>query len=605
MNGGEVKFTFKGDDNDLTKKTSGLTSKMGGLAKGIGGAFVKGALVAGGALTGLVGASVKMYADMEQNVGGVETLFKNSADTVIANAKKAYETAGMSANTYMETVTSFSASLLQSLGGDTAKAAKVADMAIIDMSDNANKMGTDISMIQSAYQGFAKQNYTMLDNLKLGYGGTKTEMERLLADASKISGVKYDISNLNDVYQAIHVIQGELGITGTTAKEATETITGSVNSAKSAFENFLSGAGNIDDVVDTFVIAGTNISNAIVEMAPKIVSGLVQLVNGLIPQIVPLLQNLLPVIINGVMTLIQGLITALPTILNALMALVPQIVSLLAQMLPQILQALITGAILIINALAEQLPTLIPQIIDAILSMIPVLIDNLPLFIEAGLQLIIGLLSGIIQATPKLISYIPKIVWSIIKVIAKLPILLAKQGFNAIISLAQAIVNNIFKVVNGAKNLGTKVVNTIKNLLKPGALLNVGKNLVQGLWNGINNAKDWVLGKIKGFGSSVIKGIKGIFGIKSPSKVMFEIGGYLDKGFINGILSMQDDIDKSITGAFDLSPSLYGTASNHFSPNVNVVVNNNYKQDPLGQMVKEVKTYSGGAKNDYSYGAGV
>lgn len=442
-------------------------------------------------------------------------------------------------------------------------------------------------------------------NLKLGYGGTKGEMERLLADASKISGIKYDISNLNDVYQAIHVIQGELGITGTTAKEATETITGSVSSAKSAFENFLSGAGTIDDVVDTFVVAGTNISNAIIKMAPKIVEGIVQLINGLIPQIVPLLQQLLPVIINGVMTLIQGLITALPTILNALMALVPQVVSLIAKMLPQILQALITGAILIINALAQQLPTLIPQIIDAILSMIPVLIDNLPLFIEAGLQLIIGLLSGIIQATPKLISYIPKIVWSIVKVIAKLPILLAKQGFNMIISLAQAIVNNIFKVVNGAKNLGTKVVNTIKNLLKPGALVSVGKNLVTGLWNGLNSAKDWVLGKIKGFGSSIIKGIKGIFGVHSPSTVMFSIGGYLDKGFINGILSMQDDIDKTITGAFDLSPSLYGTASNHFSPNVNVTVNSTYKQDPLGQMVRDVKTYSGGAKNDYSYGAGV
>lgn len=161
MNGGEVKFTFKGDDNDLTKKTNGLTSKLGGIGKTIGGAFAKGAVVAGGALTGLVGASVKMYADMEQNVGGVETLFKNSANTVIANAKKAYQTAGMSANTYMETVTSFSASLLQSVGGDTAKAAKVADMAIIDMSDNANKMGTSMEAIQNAYQGFAKQNYTI------------------------------------------------------------------------------------------------------------------------------------------------------------------------------------------------------------------------------------------------------------------------------------------------------------------------------------------------------------------------------------------------------------------------------------------------------------
>ena len=168
MNGGEVKFTFKGDDTDLTKKTNNIGSKLGNIGKSIGTGFLKGAAVAGGAMVGMVGASVKAYADMEQNIGGVETLFKNSAKDVIANSKKAYETAGMSANAYMETVTSFSASLLQSLGGDTKKAAAYADQAVIDMSDNANKMGTDMSLIQNAYQGFAKSNYTMLDNLKLG-----------------------------------------------------------------------------------------------------------------------------------------------------------------------------------------------------------------------------------------------------------------------------------------------------------------------------------------------------------------------------------------------------------------------------------------------------
>lgn len=605
MNGGEVKFTFKGDDNDLTKKTNGLTSKLGGVGKTIGGAFVKGAVVAGGALTGLVGASVKMYADMEQNVGGVETLFKNSANTVIANAKKAYQTAGMSANTYMETVTSFSASLLQSVGGDTAKAAKVADMAIIDMSDNANKMGTSMEAIQNAYQGFAKQNYTMLDNLKLGYGGTKTEMERLLADASKISGIKYDINNLNDVYQAIHVIQGELGITGTTAKEASETISGSVTSAKSAFENFLSGAGSIDAVVDSFVVAGNNIGKAVIQMAPKIISGIVQLINGLIPQMVPMIKKLLPVVIQGVMSLIQGLVSALPTILNALMAILPQTVSMITRMLPQILQALIKGAILIVNALATQLPVLIPQIIDAILAMIPILIDNLPLFIQAGYKLIIGLLSGIIQSIPRVLAYIPKIVKSIVNYFKSLPGTLWNIAKNAVTQLGKAFVNNASSIVSKVKNLGSKVVNGIKNILKPSTLLSVGKNLITGLWNGIANAKDWVISKIKGLGSTIIKSIKSIFGVKSPSRVMFAIGGYLDQGFINGIMSMQNDIDKAVTGTFDLSPSLYGTASNHFSPNVNVTVVNNQKQDRLGQFVNDVKTFAGGAKNDHNYGTGV
>ena len=192
---------------------------------------------AAGVVKNIGAAAIQSYGEYEQLVGGVETLFKGSADTVQEYAANAYKTSGLSANDYMETATSFAASLLQSLGGDTEKAAQVTEMAINDMSDNANKMGTDMSAIQYAYQGFAKQNYTMLDNLKLGYGGTKKEMERLLADATKISGVKYDISNLNDVYQAIHVIQENLGITGTTALEAATTIQGSAAMMKAAWQN--------------------------------------------------------------------------------------------------------------------------------------------------------------------------------------------------------------------------------------------------------------------------------------------------------------------------------------------------------------------------------
>lgn len=234
---GSLKFDTKIDADGFN---SGI-SKISGAAK-------KGLAITAGAVVGVsaaLGAMTKQSLDsvskLEQNVGGVETLFKKSSKTVIDNANKAYKTAGMSANEYMQNVTSFSASLLQSCAKDTSKAAKVADMAMIDMSDNANKMGTNMVDIQNAYQGFAKQNYTMLDNLKLGYGGTKSEMERLLADASKLSGVKYDISNLADVYNAIHVIQKELGITGTTSKEAATTIEGSMNSAKAAYDNFLNG----------------------------------------------------------------------------------------------------------------------------------------------------------------------------------------------------------------------------------------------------------------------------------------------------------------------------------------------------------------------------
>ena len=240
----------------------------------------------GAALGALVTAGVKSYADLEQSIGGVETLFGDNADKVIKNAEKAYKTAGISANEYMQTVTSFSASLLQSLGGDTEKAADVADMALRDMADNANKFGTDMSSIQNAYQGFAKQNYTMLDNLKLGYGGTKKEMERLLKDAQKFSGVKYDINNLNDVYEAIHVIQEEMGVTGTTAQEASETIAGSVASMKAAYSNFLNGSGSPEDLADSMITAFNNIAKSVEKLAPKILNGIVDVAKKILPTVI-------------------------------------------------------------------------------------------------------------------------------------------------------------------------------------------------------------------------------------------------------------------------------------------------------------------------------
>lgn len=562
MNGGEVIFKFKGDDKDLEKKTNGVAGKLKASTIAIGNLMSSAIEKVGSSLLGLGKDALQGVADLEQNIGGVETLFKDSADTVIENSKKAYMTAGIDANKYMEQITSFSASLLQSLGGDTAEAAKVGDMAIQDMADNSNKFGTAIENIQNAYQGFAKQNYTMLDNLKLGYGGTKTEMERLLSDAEKISGVHYDISNLNDVFNAIHVIQGELDVTGTTAKEASTTISGSINSAKSAFSNFLSGAGGIEEVISTFTTAGTNISNAIIKMAPQIITGLTTLLNNLIPLIGPLLQAVLPALIQGTSTLIMGLVQALPGIIQILMGMLPTIIQELANMLPVILTSLIQGLVMIIQALAEQLPTLIPVIIDAILSTIPILIDNLPLFIEAGFKLLGGLIAGILNA---------------------IPILLAR---------AQEIVVDVIEYFKGM----------------PRMMWDCGKNLIQGLWNGIKSAKDWVLDKIAGIGNSIMKKIKGIFGVHSPSTEFAWIGKMNMVGLEKGMEDMKGQVNSTVGGMFDdmfsLSPSLYGSSSTNLSPQVNVVVNNNMEQDPLGQMVNNIKTFSGGSKNDYNYGMG-
>lgn len=562
MNGGEVIFKFKGDDKDLEKKTNGVTGKLKASTVALGNLMSSAIEKVGSSLLGLGKDALQGVADLEQNIGGVETLFKDSADTVIENSKKAYTTAGIDANKYMEQITSFSASLLQSLGGDTAEAAKVGDMAIQDMADNSNKFGTAIENIQNAYQGFAKQNYTMLDNLKLGYGGTKTEMERLLADAEKISGVKYDISNLNDVFNAIHVIQEELDVTGTTAKEASTTISGSINSAKSAFSNFLSGAGGIEEVISTFTTAGTNISNAIVKMAPQIITGLTTLLNNLVPLIGPLLQAILPALIQGTSTLIMGLVQALPGIIQILMGMLPTIIQELANMLPVILTSLIQGLVMIIQELAKQLPILIPVIIDAILSTIPMLIDNLPLFIEAGFKLLGGLIAGILNA---------------------LPVLLMR---------ANEIVVDLVEYFKGM----------------PKMMWDCGKNLIQGLWNGIKSAKDWVLDKIAGIGNSIMKKIKGIFGIHSPSTEFAWVGKMNMLGLEKGMEDMKGQVNSTVGGMFDdmfsLSPSLYGSSSTNLSPQINVVVNNNMEQDPLGQMVNNIKTFSGGSKNDYNYGMG-
>ena len=263
---GSLTYDTKIDKKGFEKGLSSLENATNKVTKGI----ITAVGAATTAIAGIGMASIKSYADLEQNIGGVETLFKTSADKVIKNAESAYKTAGMSANEYMSTVTGFSASLLQSLGGDTEKAADVANMALIDMSDNANKMGTFMESIQYAYQGFAKQNYTMLDNLKLGYGGTKEEMQRLLADAQKLTGIKYDITSLNDVFQAIHVIQENLEITGTTAKEAEDTISGSISSMKSAWDNFLNGSGTFDQFVDAAKVALKNIATAVSEQLPRI-----------------------------------------------------------------------------------------------------------------------------------------------------------------------------------------------------------------------------------------------------------------------------------------------------------------------------------------------
>lgn len=376
----------------------------------------------------IVKSSASAYADYEQNIGGVETLFKDNADTIVKYASEAYKTAGISANDYMQNVTSFSASLLQGLGGDTAQAAKIANEAMVDMSDNANKMGTDISSIQNAYQGFAKQNYTMLDNLKLGYGGTQSEMARLINDSGVLGdSIKVNEKTVNSVsfdkmIEAIHKVQTDLDITGTTSKEAATTVSGSLGSVKAAWANLMAGMGDknadlknlIKEMVSTVKTFAKNImpvikqalsgvTTLISELAPDIAAELPQLVSDLLPQLIEagtqIFQALVKGISDNIGMITQTAITAITIIATALIQNAGPLVQSLATIITTIAQALPTILPGLISAIVEQIPTVIqavleclPAIIDGAIQIVTALakalVDNIDLIIDGAVQII-------------------------------------------------------------------------------------------------------------------------------------------------------------------------------------------------------------------------
>lgn len=376
----------------------------------------------------IVKSSASAYADYEQNIGGVETLFKDNADTIVKYASEAYKTAGISANDYMQNVTSFSASLLQGLGGDTAQAAEIANEAMVDMSDNANKFGTDISSIQNAYQGFAKQNYTMLDNLKLGYGGTQAEMARLINDSGVLGdSIKVDEKTVNSVsfdkmIEAIHKVQTDLDITGTTSKEAATTVSGSLGSVKAAWANLMAGMGDknadlknlIKEMVSTVKTFAKNIlpvikqalsgvTTLISELAPDIAAELPQLVSDLLPQLIEagtqIFQALVKGISDNIGTITQAAISAITTIATALIQNTGPLVQALATIITTIAQALPTILPDLISAIVEQIPTVIQAVIDCMPAIIDgtiqivtaiaeALVDNIDLIIDGAVQII-------------------------------------------------------------------------------------------------------------------------------------------------------------------------------------------------------------------------
>lgn len=588
---GSLKF-----DTEISEKgfNSGV-KKLGSIAKG-------GLAVIGGAATGVATAfgvmtkkALDSYASLEQNIGGVETLFKNSSQSVIDNAKRAYKTAGLSANAYMETVTSFSASLLQSLGGDTKKAADYADRAIIDMSDNANKMGTSMELIQNAYQGFAKQNYTMLDNLKLGYGGTKEEMQRLVQDASKMIDVQKELGltvdgsslSFGNIVNAISVMQKHMGIAGTTSKEASETISGSVSAMKGAFDNFLNGTGSPKELAETMVTAGKNVIKGLSEIVPRLLETLPEVKNLIQENLVQAfsgdtVQRMVESGKNIVMSLLTGMLDSVSNILPVALSLIQFIAEAITTNVPillqkgyEILQNLINGFVEAIpealpkildfiqgigDKLAEAAPVMIQKgfellqkLVEGIVTAIPILVarvpeiistfanvinDNFPTILAKGVQLIGQLVMGIIQAIPTIIANIPKIISAIVDTI------MAFQWMSLGKNIITFFKNGIMSMVGAVKSAGTNVFNAIKNAIVnlPSTLGNLGKSAIHNLSSTIRGlASSAKMAALK-VASAVESAI-----LKLPQK-MLSIGKNIVKGLWNGISNMTGWIADKVMG---------------------------------------------------------
>ena len=471
----------EGIQGKITEALGGEPAAAGDAAGQSLGAQLVGTLkkvIAAAGIGKIISESINLGGALQQSLGGVETLFKDSADTVKAYAAQAYKTVGLSANDYMEQTTSFAASLLSSVSQDTQAAADLANMAMVDMADNSNKMGTSMQDIQNAYQGFAKQNYTMLDNLKLGYGGTQAEMQRLLKDAEKISGVHYDLGNLADMYSAIHIIQQEMDITGTTAKEAATTLTGSFAAMKAAAENVLAdwstGADLTAPLQGLVETAQTFLVGNLLPMIGNVLAGIPELVYTLVPEILQSGTQL-------VTSLAEGFTQGIPDFLS--------------NALPQLLQ------------FTEELRA------------------NAGVFVDAGLNLITQLLNGLIAGLPDLIAYVPDIIINICGVINdNMPKILA-QGVSIIVQLIAGLVQTVPSLLANWK----KILEAVLSVISAINWLNIGKTILTGVANGVKSMGSSLLNAFKGGFSSALAWIKSL-----PSQAV-QWGKNLIQSFINGL----------------------------------------------------------------------
>lgn len=579
----------KGIKGSISNILSGESSDAGSKAGALAGSNLVGAvkgIIATAGLSAVVGKALTEGAALQQSIGGIETLYKDSSAKMIEYANQAYKTAGLSANAYMEQSTSFAASLVSSLGGDTAKAAEAANQAIIDMADNSNKMGTSLSSIQNAYAGFAKQNYTMLDNLKLGYGGTKTEMERLLADAQKLTGVKYDIGNLADVYSAIHVIQDNLDITGTTAREAASTFSGSMLAMQAAATNFLGKLTLGEDVKEevaaliettsTFLLDNAipmvgnmlaAIPPAIMQAAPMIgeaALGLIEDVSEQIfgyditsdlssfsDQIMDFLSLTIPEYaamgLDFILSLALGAMEGSGQLLDDIGFIVESILIGLENGVPQILDKGIEFITSLANGALQNAPAAITAIGNIVASILGFLLSNMPMLLQKGVELIGNLASGVIRNLPAILAAFGSVIANILATIARnLPAILGK-GIEILGNLAAGIIRGIPRAIATIPQLFSQFASGFRNF-DWGSL---GGQIIEGIKNGILGAAGRIAEAAREAASSAFNAAKSFLGIASPSKLFRDqIGKNMALGMAEGFdrYSPEVSVTRTISG---------------------------------------------------------
>lgn len=632
----DLMVKISADDSEFQNKVGGISGafgKISGFAKAAAGVTTAAVGAAATGIAALTKSAVSGYSDYEQLIGGVQKLYGNmgkdlqtyAADTgqsvdkarsewqkledaqnlVANNAKQAYQTAGMTANEYMETATSFSASLINSLSGDTVKAAQQTDVAMRAISDNVNTFGSNMDDVTNAFKGFSKQNYTMLDNLKLGYGGTKTEMERLIKDANEWGKANGEASNLSidsfsDVVTAIQQIQEKQNIAGTTAREASTTIEGSINMTKAAWENLVAGLANPDadiaQLIDNLVNSATQAATNLVPVIERALSGIVQLIDNLIPVIAQklpeLATQLLPSLLSAAIKLVAGLVQALPGILQAVVQAVVTVVQSLGTQiteqggnflaaaqslgqnlltgiqttLPQLIQqgisALqgfldgITAALpnvlakgveiytWLVNGIYSSLPQMITTAGQVVLQFVTFILQNLPSILDAGAKMVLAQINGILNNLPAMAAAAGQMIGKFIAtVVANFPAIFAK-GIEIVVKIAAALIASIPKVVSATVTL-------IKNIVSGFTSYDwgsIGHNVIQGIANGISNAVGIVADAARSAAKSAFEAAKNFLGIESPSRLMRdEVGKYISFGMAAGIDDYSDSAVQSMT----------------------------------------------------------